>query len=152
MNSEHIMIEASHLTKSFKIKDREERNYFKRRNKIIKAVNDVSFKIKQGDMVGFIGTNGAGKSTTIKMLTGILVPDEGYIKINEMTYTKHRKDIMMKIGVVFGQRSVLCWDIPVIESFRLFKDMYHIPSNIYNENIEKFSEILDLQEYIHLCE
>ena len=97
MCSEQIMIKASHLTKSFKIKDKEERNIFRRNNKIIHAVDDVSFQIKKGDLVGFIGTNGAGKSTTIKMLTGILVPDDGHIEINDMTYAKYRKDILMKI-------------------------------------------------------
>lgn len=81
MCSEQIMIKTSHLTKSFKIKDKEERNIFRRNNKIIHAVDDVSFQIKKGDLVGFIGTNGAGKSTTIKMLTGILVPDDGHIEI-----------------------------------------------------------------------
>lgn len=149
MCSEQIMIKASHLTKSFKIKDKEERNIFRRNNKIIHAVDDVSFQIKKGDLVGFIGTNGAGKSTTIKMLTGILVPDDGHIEINDMTYAKYRKDILMKIGVVFGQRSVLCWDIPVMESFRLFKDMYRIPTDTYNENIQTFSEILDLQDFMY---
>ena len=149
MCSEQIMIKASHLTKSFKIKDKEERNIFRRNNKIIHAVDDVSFQIKKGDLVGFIGTNGAGKSTTIKMLTGILVPDDGHIEINDMTYAEYRKDILMKIGVVFGQRSVLCWDIPVMESFRLFKDMYRIPTDTYNENIQTFSEILDLQDFMY---
>lgn len=149
MCSEQIMIKASHLTKSFKIKDKEERNIFRRNNKIIHAVDDVSFQIKKGDLVGFIGTNGAGKSTTIKMLTGILVPDDGHIEINDMTYAKYRKDILMKIGVVFGQRSVLCWDVPVMESFRLFKDMYRIPTDTYNENIQTFSEILDLQDFMY---
>ena len=149
MCSEQIMIKARHLTKSFKIKDKEERNIFRRNNKIIHAVDDVSFQIKKGDLVGFIGTNGAGKSTTIKMLTGILVPDDGHIEINDMTYAKYRKDILMKIGVVFGQRSVLCWDIPVMESFRLFKDMYRIPTDTYNENIQTFSEILDLQDFMY---
>ena len=99
--------------------------------------------------MGFIGANGAGKSTTIKMLTGILTPDKGIISINGLTFKKNRKEIMQKIGVVFGQRSVLCWDIPVIESFKLFKDMYRIPENIYRENIEIFSDILNLPEFIY---
>lgn len=106
------------------------------------AVNDISFTIQTGDIVGFIGANGAGKSTTIKMLTGILTPDKGTISVNGLNFNENRKEIMRKIGVVFGQRSVLCWDIPVIESFKLFKDMYRIPENIYNENIEIFSRYL----------
>lgn len=113
------------------------------------AVNDISFTIQTGDIVGFIGANGAGKSTTIKMLTGILTPDKGIISINGLTFKKNRKEIMQKIGVVFGKRSVLCWDIPVIESFKLFKDMYRIPENIYRENIEIFSDILNLPEFIY---
>ena len=77
-----------------------------------------------------------------------LTPDKGIISINGLTFKKNRKEIMQKIGVVFGQRSVLCWDIPVIESFKLFKDMYRIPENIYRENIEIFSDILNLPEFI----
>ena len=147
-------ITVEHLTKSYKIKNRSAINNTVKHLVIPQysftpAVNDISFTIQTGDIVGFIGANGAGKSTTIKMLTGILTPDKGIISINGLTFKKNRKEIMKKIGVVFGQRSVLCWDIPVIESFKLFKDMYRIPENIYRENIEIFSDILNLPEFIY---
>lgn len=83
------------------------------------------------------------------MLTGILTPDIGTISFNGLNFKKNKKEIMLKIGVVFGQRSVLCWDIPVIESFKLFKDMYRIPGKIYRENIEIFSDILNLSDFIY---
>lgn len=149
-----MSITVEHLTKSYKIKNHSVINNTVKHLVIPKysftpAVNDISFTIQTGDIVGFIGANGAGKSTTIKMLTGILTPDKGIISINGLTFKKNRKEIMRKIGVVFGQRSVLCWDIPVIESFKLFKDMYRIPENIYRENIEIFSDILNLPEFIY---
>lgn len=149
-----MSITVEHLTKSYKIKNRPAINNTVKHLVIPQysftpAVNDISFTIQTGDIVGFIGANGAGKSTTIKMLTGILTPDKGIISINGLTFKKNRKEIMQKIGVVFGQRSVLCWDIPVIESFKLFKDMYRIPENIYRENIEIFSDILNLPEFIY---
>lgn len=149
-----MSITVEHLTKSYKIKNRSAINNTVKHLVIPQysftpAVNDISFTIQTGDIVGFIGANGAGKSTTIKMLTGILTPDKGIISINGLTFKKNRKEIMQKIGVVFGQRSVLCWDIPVIESFKLFKDMYRIPDNIYRENIEIFSDILNLPEFIY---
>lgn len=149
-----MSITVEHLTKSYKIKNRSVINNTVKHLVIPQysftpAVNDISFTIQTGDIVGFIGANGAGKSTTIKMLTGILTPDKGIISINGLTFKKNRKEIMQKIGVVFGQRSVLCWNIPVIESFKLFKDMYRIPENIYRENIEIFSDILNLPEFIY---
>ena len=149
-----MSITVEHLTKSYKIKNRSAINNTVKhlvipQDSFTPAVNDISFTIQTGDIVGFIGANGAGKSTTIKMLTGILTPDKGIISINGLTFKKNRKEIMQKIGVVFGQRSVLCWDIPVIESFKLFKDMYRIPENIYRENIEIFSDILNLPEFIY---
>ena len=149
-----MSITVEHLTKSYKIKNRSVINNTVKHLVIPQysftpAVNDISFTIQTGDIVGFIGANGVGKSTTIKMLTGILTPDKGIISINGLTFKKNRKEIMQKIGVVFGQRSVLCWDIPVIESFKLFKDMYRIPENIYRENIEIFSDILNLPEFIY---
>ncbi len=124
------------------------RDFGTRNYTLMTAVNNISFTIPSGDIVGFIGANGAGKSTTIKMMTGILTPDYGTISIDGLNFKKNRKQIMLKIGVVFGQRSVLCWDIPVIESFKLFKDMYHIPEKAYRENMEIFSDILNLSEFI----
>ncbi len=146
-------IEVKNLTKTYKIKKRSNadevsRNFGTGKYSLMTAVNNISFTIPSGDMVGFIGANGAGKSTTIKMMTGILTPDYGTISIDGLNFKKNRKQIMLRIGVVFGQRSVLCWDIPVIESFKLFKDMYHIPKKAYRENMEIFSDILNLSEFI----
>lgn len=146
-------IEVKNLTKTYKIKKRSNadevaRNFGTRKYSLMTAVNNISFTIPSGDIVGFIGANGAGKSTTIKMMTGILTPDYGTISIDGLNFKKNRKQIMLRIGVVFGQRGVLCWDIPVIESFKLFKDMYHIPEKAYRENMEIFSDILNLSEFI----
>lgn len=145
-------IEVKNLIKTYKIKrskaDEVSRNFGTGKYSLMTAVNNISFTIPSGDIAGFIGANGAGKSTTIKMMTGILTPDYGTITIDGLNFKKNRKQIMLKIGVVFGQRSVLCWDIPVIESFKLFKDMYHIPEKAYRENMEIFSDILNLSEFI----
>ena len=145
-------IEVKNLIKTYKIKrskaDEVSRNFGTGKYSLMTAVNNISFTIPSGDIAGFIGANGAGKSTTIKMMTGILTPDYGTISIDGLNFKKNRKQIMLKIGVVFGQRSVLCWDIPVIESFKLFKDMYHIPEKAYRENMEIFSDILNLSEFI----
>ena len=147
-----MSIEVKNLTKTYKIKNHaDDKSIFRQlssRYSVLTAVNNISFTIPTGNIVGFIGANGAGKSTTIKMLTGILTPDCGTISINGLNYRKNRRQIMMKIGVVFGQRSVLCWDIPIIDSLKLFKDMYYIPENIYKDNIELFTDILDLSEFI----
>ena len=148
-----MSIEVKNLTKTYKIKKRSNadevsRNFGTGKYSLMTAVNNISFTIPSGDMVGFIGANGAGKSTTIKMMTGILTPDYGTISIDGLNFKKNRKQIMLRIGVVFGQRGVLCWDIPVIESFKLFKDMYHIPKKAYRENMEIFSDILNLSEFI----
>ena len=129
---------ASNLTKNYRLK----RKVFKT------AVNGISFSIPTGEIVGFVGPNGAGKSTTIKMLTGILTPDGGSVSINGLGYPKDRRNIMLKIGIVFGQKSVLCWDIPVLDTLRLFKDMYGVPDAVYKENMELFSDILGLDEFI----
>ncbi len=146
-------IEVKNLTKTYKVKKRSNADqaaggFGIRKYSLMTAVNNISFTIPSGDIVGFIGANGAGKSTTIKMMTGILTPDHGTISIDGLNFKKNHKQIMLKIGVVFGQRSVLCWDIPVIESFKLFKDMYHIPEKAYRQNIVIFSDILNLSEFI----
>lgn len=113
------------------------------------AVDHISFNVFKGEVVGFIGANGAGKSTTIKMMTGILTPDDGSVTISGLNYKKNRREILLKMGVVFGQRSVLCWDIPIMESFKLFRDMYRIPKSLFEDNLEIFADILNISEYIN---
>ena len=130
-------IEVNNLTKIYKTKKRRKT-----------AVDNISFTIPSGQIIGFIGPNGAGKSTTIKMMTGILIPDSGSISFEGLTFKKNRKEILQKTGVVFGQKSVLCWDIPVIDSLKLFKDMYRVSDDVFNENMAAFSDILGLDEFI----
>lgn len=149
-----MSVEVKNLTKRYRIRKRAAnrkeavRQLIAPQYKWITAVDNLSFTIPTGEIVGFIGANGAGKSTTLKMLTGILTPDQGDIMINGLDMKKYHRQIVSKIGVVFGQRSQLCWDIPVSESFRLFKDMYHVPEAVYKENIEIFSDILNLSDFV----
>ncbi|UOY91821.1 ATP-binding cassette domain-containing protein [Ectobacillus sp. JY-23] len=120
------------------------RDLFTRNYKIVPAVNDISFQVKQGEMIGYIGENGAGKSTTIKMLTGILTPTAGEIIVNGMNPHKDREKFVRSIGVVFGQRSQLWWDIAVQESFRLLKKVYGISDEQYNEHMGHVIDALDI--------
>jgi ABC-2 type transport system ATP-binding protein len=108
----------------------------------------VSFTIGDGEMVGYIGPNGAGKSSTIKIMSGILTPDSGKCVINGCTPWKDRKRHVKNIGVVFGQRSQLWWDVPVIDSFELLRDIYRIPESTYKRNCEELTETLDLSEIL----
>lgn len=141
------IIEARGLSKSYTVvKNKKQflKSLFAPQKEIIHAVNNIDLHIEKGACVGFIGPNGAGKSTTIKMLTGILKPTEGSVMVNGFSPTKQRKEYVKQIGVVFGNRSQLWWDLPVKDSFELFKEIYKIPDKIYEENIKIFSDILDL--------
>ena len=148
------IITAEHLSKHFKVYRRRTgfwgnlSSTVSRQHDIIKAVDDVSFSLERGELVGYIGANGAGKSTTIKMLTGILVPTSGHIDVMGLTPYRHRKENTRRIGVVFGQRTQLWWDLPVIDSFELLKHIYEIPQNLYKQNLEFFSELLQLQPFL----
>ena len=124
-------------------------NMFRPKFEYKQAVNDISFSIKQGEMIGFIGPNGAGKSTTIKMLSGILYPDSGEIVVNGYKPYEDRKEYVGNIGVVFGQKSQLQWDLPVIDSFELLKAIYRIPEDKYKKNLERFTEMLDMSGFIN---
>lgn len=149
------IIEVKDIKKYYKVAKREQglfaaiTNLFHRKYEIKKAVDDISFSIKKGEIVGFIGPNGAGKSTTIKMLSGILYPDEGDVKINGYIPYKQRKQYVKNIGVVFGQKSQLHWDLPLIESFELMKYIYKIPQDVYEENLHKFTRLLDMEDFIN---
>ena len=148
------IITAEHLSKHFKVHKRRTgfwgnlSSTVSRKHDIIKAVDDVNFTLERGELVGYIGANGAGKSTTIKMLTGILVPTSGHIDVMGLTPYRHRKENTRRIGVVFGQRTQLWWDLPVIDSFELLKHIYEIPQNLYKQNLEFFSELLRLQPFL----
>lgn len=122
---------------------------FSRKYEIVKAVDDIDLDIAQGEMIGYIGRNGAGKSTTIKMLTGILVPSGGEVTVNGLTPHRRRTVNAMNIGVVFGQRTQLKWDIPVAETFRLLREVYQVPKERYRQNLELFTEVLELDGLLH---
>jgi ABC-2 type transport system ATP-binding protein len=112
------------------------------------AVSDVNIDIEAGELVGYIGPNGAGKSTTIKMLTGILVPSSGTVEVAGIVPYQHRKQNARNIGVVFGQRSQLYWDLPLIESFELLRAIYSVPKERYDRNLRTFVEILDMGPFL----
>lgn len=114
-----------------------------------KAVRNVSFSIEKGEMVGFIGSNGAGKSTMVKMLSGILFPDNGEITVNGWIPYKQRKEYVGNIGVVFGQKSQLQWDLPVMDSFELLRAVYRIPASVYQRNLERYIEMLAMGQFVN---
>ena len=149
-------IEVKHINKTFKVPIKSEgkfstlKTFFNRKYKYIKAIDDISFSIKKGEIVGYIGPNGAGKSTTIKILSGILVPDSGKVKIKSMTPWLERKKYVSNIGVVFGQRSQLWWDIPAIDSFNLLKDIYKLDENEYKETLNELIKLLNLKDIINI--
>lgn len=147
-------IKVDNITKTFKVAKRNSglkaalKSFFKREYKIVEAVKNVSFEIKKGEVIGYIGPNGAGKSTTIKMLSGILLPTSGSIKINNLDPIKDRKKYVSKIGVVFGQRSQLAFDIPAEDTFDLLRDIYKIDNNEYQKTKKYLVELLSIEEII----
>lgn len=149
------IIETNGLSKSYQSPLKEPgvggaiKHLFKPEYKNIVAVSDVNLSIDAGESVAYVGPNGAGKSTTIKMLTGILLPSGGDIRVNGLHPYKERMRSSKNIGVVFGQRTQLWWDIPVIESFTLLRDIYEVPEKIYKDNLAYFTEMLGLGEFIN---
>jgi len=149
------IIEVADLTKEFRTFQRREgvlgalENLFVREYVTVRAVDHISFAIDPGEMVGYIGANGAGKSTTIKVLTGILVPTSGRVVASGYVPYRDRRRYTKHLGAVFGQRTQLWWDIAVIESFKLLKEIYEIPDADYRRRMDKFSEILNVKEYLH---
>src|SRR5574344_832488 len=113
------------------------------------AVNDVSFDINKGEIVGYIGSNGAGKSTTIKMMTGILVPTKGSCTVNGLTPYEDRMENAKNIGVVFGQRTQLCWDLQLSETFQVLKEVYSVSDEDFKERMEFLNNVLSLDDFIH---
>lgn len=150
------MITMEHVCKSYRVAKRNAgmkeacKALFRREVEIIRALSDVSFTIQDGEMVGYIGPNGAGKSSTIKILSGILTPESGSCFVDGRIPWKNRTEHVRQIGVVFGQRSQLWWDVPVIDSFELLKDIYSIPVNEYRSNLEELTELLHLQELLRM--
>ena len=148
------MIQVEHLCKTYRVARRDAglmqaiRSLGRRETHEVKALDDVSFTIADGEIVGYIGPNGAGKSSTIKILSGILVPDSGVCRVNGRVPWKERKKHVSEIGVVFGQRTQLWWDVPVADSFELLRDIYRVEPARYRQNVEELTELLDLSELL----
>lgn len=148
------MITLSNINKTFRVAKRQAgfghavKALFSREYELVHALNDISFTINDGEMVGYIGPNGAGKSTTIKIMCGILTPDSGQCSIDGRTPWRERIAHVRKIGVVFGQRSQLWWDVPVIDSFELIRDIYKTDQKTYKSSLDELTELLDLGELL----
>lgn len=148
------MITAEHLSKEFQVRKHHQgtlstlKNFLTRDSRLIKAVDNVSFQIAKGEVVGYLGPNGAGKSTTIKMLTGLLVPSSGSLNVNGFVPWKSRQSYVSSIGAVFGQRTTLWWDLPVIESLQLLQYIYKVPEKTFKQNLSEFEKVLGLNEFI----
>ncbi len=149
------IIVVENLQKHFKVMQHHRgrlatlRNLFERSYRLVRAVDGVSFTIRPGELVGYLGPNGAGKSTTIKMLTGLLVPTGGELQVNGFVPWKERKRYVARIGAVFGQRTTLWWDLPVIESFDLLQHIYRIPAGRHRQNLAEFTELLEMTPFLH---
>lgn len=148
------VIEVNHLVKQFKTVKKEKglkgsiKGLFKPEKKIVTAVNDISFSIEKGEIVGYIGPNGAGKSTTVKMMSGILSPTSGEILINGISPAKDRKSVVRQLGVVFGQRTQLYWDLRLGESFELLRRIYDVDDATFNSNMKMMDDILGIGNII----
>lgn len=148
------MITMQNVCKTYKVAKRNAgfaqavKALFHREYEEIHALDNVSFTINDGEMVGYIGPNGAGKSSTIKILSGILTPDSGTVTVDGRVPHKNRIEHVRQIGVVFGQRSQLWWDVPVIDSFELLRDIYSIPGEVYRESLDELTGLLDLGELL----
>lgn len=148
------MIEFTNISKTYRVVKRQAgmknavKSFFSREYNDIHALKDVSFTIGDGEMVGYIGPNGAGKSTTIKIMCGVLTPDDGVCVVNGRIPYRERVRHVREIGVVFGQRSQLWWDVPVIDSFDLIRDIYRVEETRYRKNVAELTELLDLGEIL----
>lgn len=147
-------IEVDHLVKEYKVIKKEKglrgavKNLFTQEVKYVRAVDDISFKVGQGDIVAYIGPNGAGKSTTVKMMSGIMKPTGGEILVAGISPQKNRKQVAKKIGVVFGQRSQLNWDLRLEESFELLKRIYQVEDAAYRHTLGMLDEILEIHKFV----
>lgn len=150
-----MQIQVRGLKKNFKVPQRKTgakaavSQFFKPQYQTVEAIKDISFDIQKGDLIGYLGPNGAGKSTTIKMLTGILVPDAGTVNIDGLVPWQSRKAYTAKIGVVFGQKTQLWWDLPLSDSFALLKAIYKIPDGLYQQQFDWLISGLGIDTYIH---
>ncbi len=150
------IIQVSHLTKYFKVSVHHRgfwgafRNLISRQYRLARAVDGITFQVQPGELVGYLGPNGAGKSTTIKMLAGLLVPSGGEILVNGYLPWRERQAYVAKIGAVFGQRTTLWWDLPVIESLELLQYIYRIPGDRFRRNLDEFRQVLALDSFLDI--
>lgn len=142
----YIAVEA--LNKAFTVRKKREKGRFLREKSRVQALKDVSFSIEQGELVGYIGPNGAGKSTTVKILSGILTPDGGSVTVGGRTPWKERREHVRHIGVVFGQRTQLWWDVPILDSFTLLRDIYRVPREEHQKRLEELTAALQLEDLL----
>jgi ABC-2 type transport system ATP-binding protein len=148
------MIKVHHLEKQFKVSKHHRgmlgtlRNLVSREYTLVRAVDDLSFEIGAGELVGYLGPNGAGKSTTIKMLAGLLVPTGGELWVNGYVPWRERRAYVARIGAVFGQRTTLWWDLPVIESFELLRHIYRVPADRFRQNLDELRSLLELDPFL----
>jgi ABC-2 type transport system ATP-binding protein len=140
------MIRMENLQKTFSVRVKSGR--FRREKRTVAAVDGVSLTIEPGEMVGYIGPNGAGKSTTLKMLTGVLMPTAGEVSVFGLTPVPQRTKLALRIGVVFGQRSQLWWDLPLHESFQLLRHIYRVPPEAHATRLRRCRELLDLDDFL----
>jgi ABC-2 type transport system ATP-binding protein len=140
------VIEARDLNRTFTVRER--RGLVRRTARTVHAVSDLTFDVDAGEAVGYIGPNGAGKSTTIKMLTGILVPSSGHLRVADLDPSRSRTELARRIGVVFGQRTGLWWDLPLGDSFELLRRIYRVPQATYAHNLATFVDLLDLGDLL----
>jgi len=155
-NTSMSIISVSHLSKHFRIYKKEAgfvgsiRSFFNRKYELSKAVDDISFSIEQGELIGFIGPNGAGKTTTLKCLSGLIYPTSGKISVLGHTPFDRNHDYLRSISLVMGQKSQLWWDLPPIESYLLYKEMYDISSNQFKKTLDELVELLDLKNILEV--
>ncbi len=148
-------IEVKDLCKEYRIAKSEKgiagavKSLFHREYTVKEAVKNISFSLEKGEMVGYIGPNGAGKSTTIKMLSGVLLPTSGTAKVGDIIPYENRKENAKRIGVVFGQRSQLYWDLPISDTFDLYESLYSVPKERFRKNCDYFTELLDMKDFLH---
>lgn len=148
------IISVKNLSKIFKKPIRGEglsgmiKSFFSRECEEVRAVDGISFDIEEGEIVGYIGANGAGKSTTIKMMCGILHPTEGEVTALGMDFDTKRQEINRQMGVVFGQKTQLWWDIPLIETFKILKSIYEVPDEVYKERFDYLCQLLDMESFL----
>jgi ABC-2 type transport system ATP-binding protein len=140
------LIEVEDLARTFKVRRKAGR--LRRTTDLVHAVHGLSFSVERGEMVGYIGPNGAGKSTTIKMLTGILVPTSGRLSVAGIDPSRHRVELTRRIGVVFGQRTTLWWDLPLRDSFDLLRRIYRVDTGRHRRNLAEFTELLGLGDLL----